>query len=64
MNEEVKRKTRGVGKKPALFNTSVRLPREVVDYFAKHYPFTKQAKMREVLVNFINQEKQNGKTNS
>jgi hypothetical protein len=64
LNEEVKRKTRGVGKKPALFNTSVRLPREVVDYFAKHYPFTKQAKMREVLVNFINQEKQNGKTNS
>ena len=63
MNEDNKPKHRGKGKKPALFNTSVRLPREVVDFFAKQYPFTKQAKMREVLINHM-KEIQNEETNS
>jgi hypothetical protein len=39
-----------------MFNTSMRLPKEVVDYFDIHYPYSKQAKMREVLIAFINSE--------
>ena len=48
-----KRKGRGPGKKPALFNTSVRLSREVMDYFDQNYPNNKQAKIREVLTNYV-----------
>lgn len=44
---------RGPGKKPALFNTSLRLPAEVMDYFREHYPYHMQAKMREVLVDYV-----------
>jgi hypothetical protein len=39
-----------------MFNTSMRLPKEVVDYFDTHYPYSKQAKMREVLIAFIKSE--------
>lgn len=48
-----KRKGRGPGKKPALFCTSLRLPKEVMEYFNTHYPETKQAKMREILTDFV-----------
>ncbi len=48
-----KRKGRGPGKKPALFCTSLRLPKEVMEYFNTHYPDTKQAKMREILTNYV-----------
>ena len=55
MTEEVpaKRKGRGLGKRPAMFNTSVRLPIEVMDYFNEHYPYSKQAMMREVLIEYV-----------
>ena len=48
-----KRKGRGLGKKPALFCTSLRLPKEVMAYFNTHYPETKQAKIREILTDYV-----------
>jgi uncharacterized protein (DUF4415 family) len=51
-----KRKGRGVGKKPPLFCTSLRLPKEVMDYFNANYAYTKQAKMRELLTEYVNQQ--------
>lgn len=60
MNEEqTKRRGRGPGKKPALVCTSIRLPNYVMEYFNTHYPDSKQAKMREVLTDFINQQGEN-----
>lgn len=55
MTEETptKRKGRGLGKRPAMFNTSVRLPQEVMDYFNTHYPYSKQAMMREILLEYV-----------
>jgi uncharacterized protein (DUF4415 family) len=50
---EKKRRGRGVGKKPALFCTSLRLPKEVMDYFSTHHAYTKQAKMREILTEYV-----------
>lgn len=54
IEESTKRKGRGPGKKPALVCTSLRLPRHVMEYFNTHYPDNKQAKMREVLTNYVN----------
>ena len=51
-----KRKGRGVGKKPPLFCTSLRLPKDVMDYFNTNYAYTKQAKMREVLTEYVNNQ--------
>ena len=51
-----KRKGRGLGKKPPLFCTSLRLPKEVMDYFNTNFPYTKQAKMREILTEFVKQQ--------
>jgi len=48
-----KRKGRGPGKKPALFCTSLRLPQNVMEYFNTHYPETKQAKIREILTDYV-----------
>lgn len=48
-----KRRGRGPGKKPALFCTSLRLPQEVMEYFNTHYPETKQAKIREILTDYV-----------
>lgn len=45
------RKGRGLGKKPALISTSIRLPKEVMDYF-EIFP-DKQAKMRDVLTEYV-----------
>jgi hypothetical protein len=53
---EKKRKGRGLGKKPALACTSLRLPQEVMDYFDTHYPMSKQAKMRKVLTEYVNNQ--------
>ena len=53
---EKKRRGRGVGKKPALFCTSLRLPKEVMDYFNTHHAYTKQAKMREILTEYVNNQ--------
>ncbi len=53
-----KRKGRGPGKKPALFCTSLRLPRDVMEYFNTHFATTKQAKMREILTDYVNSQTQ------
>ena len=54
---EKKKHGRGLGKKPALKHLSLRLPVEVHEFFDKHYPYKKQAKIREILTNFVKQEK-------
>jgi len=51
-----KRKGRGPGKKPALFLTSIRLSREVMDYFNAHHPKNKQVYMRQVLTEYVNNQ--------
>ena len=48
-----KRKGRGPSKKPSLFATSLRLPKNVLDYFNAHHPYTKQAKIREILTKYV-----------
>lgn len=45
------RKGRGAGKKPALICTSIRLPKEVMEFFSL-FP-DKQAKMRDVLTEYV-----------
>lgn len=55
MNTDTKRRARGAGKKPALFCTSLRIPKEVKEYFDTHFPYTKQAKMREILTDYVQQ---------
>ena len=50
---EKKRKGRGLGKKPALACTSLRLPKEVMDYFDTNHPMSKQAKIREILTEYV-----------
>jgi uncharacterized protein (DUF4415 family) len=62
MTEEItKRKGRGPSKKPTLFNTSLRLSREVMDYFNTHHPYSKQAKIREILTEYVNSQQQGAK---
>jgi hypothetical protein len=56
LKPEKKRKGRGPGKKPALLCTSLRLPREVMDYFDTNFAYTKQAKMREILTEYVNNQ--------
>lgn len=51
-----KRKGRGPGKKPALFCTSLRLDKHVMEYFNTHHPYNKQAKIREILADYVNQQ--------
>jgi hypothetical protein len=66
MTEEIKkRKGRGPSKKPSLFNTSMRLPKEVMEYFNTRHPYSKQAKIREILTEYVDSQKQganNGNT--
>jgi uncharacterized protein (DUF4415 family) len=57
-DETPKRKGRGPGKKPTLFNTSLRLSQEVMEYFNTHHPKNKQAKIREILTNYVMQQKE------
>lgn len=49
------RKGRGPGKRPRMTCTSLRLPTYVIEYFEKHHEYSKQAKMREVLIDFVKQ---------
>lgn len=51
-----KRKGRGLGKKPALFCTSLRLPVDVLEYF-EGFP-NKQAKIREVLTEYVKSQQE------
>ena len=53
VEEKPKRKGRGLGKKPALCSTSLRLPKYVMDYFDTHHAGNKQAKIREILTTYI-----------
>jgi uncharacterized protein (DUF4415 family) len=53
---EATRKGRGKGKKEALMNTSIRLDKKVIDTYKNKYGSKMQAKMREVLSNFIQGE--------
>jgi len=56
LKPEKKRKGRGPGKKPALLCTSLRLPKNVMDYFDTNFAYTKQAKMREILTEYVNNQ--------
>lgn len=55
---EVKRKPRGLGKKPALKYVAVRLDKYVIEFFDS-FP-SRSAKMREVLTEYV---KQHGEAN-
>lgn len=57
MDESLKRKGRGLGKKPAMVYLPIRVDKSVVDFFDEHYPSTRQAKIREVLNDFIKQQR-------
>ena len=56
LKPEQQKKGRGLGKKPALFCTSLRLSKDVMDYFNTNFAYTKQAKMREVLTEYVNNQ--------
>ena len=56
LKPEQQKKGRGLGKKPALSCTSLRLPKDVMDYFNTNYAYTKQAKMREILTEYVNNQ--------
>lgn len=56
LKPEKKRKGRGLGKKPALLCTSLRLSKEVMEYFDTNFAYTKQAKMREILTEYVNNQ--------
>ena len=51
LKPEQKKRGRGPSKKPTLVNTSLRLPKDVVEYF-ETFP-NKQAKIREILTNYV-----------
>ena len=53
LKPEKKKRGRGASKKGALFCTSLRVSIDVKEYFDTHYPNTKQAKMREVLAEYV-----------
>jgi hypothetical protein len=55
---EIKRKPRGLGKKPALQYVAVRLDKHVIEYYDS-FP-SRSAKMREVLSDYL---KQHGEAN-
>lgn len=48
------RKGRGPAKKPTFVNTSLRLPKEVLDYFTNNHPHGKQEAIRKVLTDYVN----------
>jgi hypothetical protein len=65
LNEDNQIKIRGKGKRPPMLSTSLRLPLYVIEYFDTHHTYTKQATIREILINYVKQqEQQNDKTNS
>jgi uncharacterized protein (DUF4415 family) len=49
------RKGRGLGKRPRMTCTSLRLPVDVIEYFEQYHEYSKQAKMREVLIDYVKQ---------
>lgn len=59
-----KRKSRGPGKRPAMFCTSIRLPKYVLEYFDTYHPYSKQSSMREVLIEYVEIQLQNKGANN
>lgn len=55
-NEVVKRKVRGPGKRPKLFCTSIRLTQKTMEYFNTVHPSDKQAAMRRILDEYVEQQ--------
>lgn len=53
MTDEAKRKVRGKGKKPALVAVSLRIDKDVLEYFKKHHTANVQGAMRAVLANYF-----------
>jgi len=55
MNEiiEVAKKVRGLGKKPALLSTSIRLDKETLDWYKSYYGENMQKIMREILFSYM-----------
>ena len=53
MSEEPKRRVRGKAKKLALMCTSIRLPVDTMMFYKTNYPHTMQAKMRQVLHEYV-----------
>lgn len=60
---EEKKKSRGLGKKPALVLTSIRLPKYVMDYFKLVHPQKRQVKMREALELYVTEKLNQGESN-
>lgn len=56
MDEDLKRKGRGKGKRPALVYFPVRVEQYVAEFFETNYP-NKSKKIREILEQFVNQHK-------
>ena len=55
MEDAIKKRGRGKGKKPALAFTSIRLEPHVMKWYRETYPTRTQAKMREVLREYAQQ---------
>jgi hypothetical protein len=58
MNETEKRKGRGKGKKPALGMVSLRIDKDVLDFYRTHYKSNVQKQLRAVLTEYVNQFKE------
>ena len=58
MNDEQPKvkKGRGPGKKPRLFCTSLRMEKHVLEFYRTQYPDSMQAKIREVLTDYVNNQ--------
>lgn len=56
MNDDVKRKGRGLGKKPAMVYVSLRVDKEVAEFF-NQYP-SKSKAIRKALEQFVKQEEE------
>ena len=57
-NEAQKRRGRGLGKKPAMLCTSLRLPKYVMEFFETAHPKGKQSAIREVLIAHVDKQTQ------
>lgn len=61
MTNITKKRVRGLGKKPAMLCTSIRMDKQTLDFFKKHYPTTAQVKMREVLAAYVQSQLEGAK---
>jgi hypothetical protein len=64
MNEEPKKRGRGLGKKPALICTSIRIDSATFEWFRRNYPGKPLSTMRAILSEFVkNQGEQHEENN-